>query len=121
MISALSAAEKDDVRGMLDCVQRALAPYWSQYSEYNTLETRVERLRWLLDQKGDPKYRGMYRVTPQVQRYVPGDPQVQRCVPGDPQVQRCVPGDPQVQRYVPGDPKYRGMYRVTPSTEVCTR
>jgi hypothetical protein len=58
LISALEKNEKDDVRRMIDGVQSALEPYWTDDEDYQVLRRRMDRLRWLLDQEGDQKFKG---------------------------------------------------------------
>ncbi|ELU02288.1 hypothetical protein CAPTEDRAFT_227872 [Capitella teleta] len=57
LISALEDNEKEDVRKMLDGIQSVLEPYWTDDTDYQILSQRMERLRWLLDQEGDKKFK----------------------------------------------------------------
>ena len=39
----------------LDHIEADLAPYWSEYPDFKTLQDKIKKLRRLLDQKGDGK------------------------------------------------------------------
>jgi hypothetical protein len=60
VLKALPIEQKQELARMCDVIESALIKYWEEYPDFKKLQTRFNRMRALLAQEGNPKYRSMH-------------------------------------------------------------